>query len=300
MKKLIIAMMLALPMMCAAQEVLTPEQQLEQAQKQLKEAQEALAKAQEAKAKAEEQQAEVEKQKQQIEEQAARVKAEAERIKAEADKIKAETPTATKSGWTAPTQTPRKKTDVTRKENAKVYIAKDGRELKEDPIYLEGAVPVNGEGKVEFSLDLDVSGKSAAQLYDLAYAYLDTLTQDSHQVDETSRIVLVNKEEGVIVCVLKEWMVFRDNFFNLDRSEFEYQLVATAKDNHLNVTLGRIRYNYEPGRKTGFDLPAEEIITDKYGLNRKKTDLARIYGKFRKGTIDRKNQIFNDITAVVQ
>lgn len=269
MRKLIIAMMLALPMMGAAQEVLTPDQQVEQAQKQLEQAQEALKKAQEAKAKAE--------------------------------KDKANAPVTTNSGWTAPVQTSRKNTgSASGKQGKKIYKAKDGRELKEDPMYLEGAVPVNAEGKVEFTLDLDVPGKSASQLYDLAYAYLDTLTQDSHQVDETSRVVLVNKQEGVIVCVMKEWLVFHDNFLNLDRSEFEYQLVVTATDNHLNATLGRIRYNYEPGRKTGFDLPAEEIITDKYGLNRKKTDLARIYGKFRKGTIDRKNEIFNDITAVVR
>jgi len=38
---------------------------------------------------------------------------------------------------------------------------------------------------------------------------------------------------------------------------------------------------------------AEEWITDRYGLNKKQTKLARVSGKFRKKTIDRKDYLFN-------
>lgn len=44
----------------------------------------------------------------------------------------------------------------------------------------------------------------------------------------------------------------------------------------------------------------KNVISDRYALNKKKNGLARIFGKFRKGTIDRKDQIFSDIKALVK
>ncbi len=314
--------MLALPMMAVAQDVTTPEQQqLEQAQKQLEEAKKALeaAKANAEKAKAEaaeaqrkateEAQKQVEAEKAKIEEERAKVQEETERLKAETERINAEaqklnqeaqkaekdTVIPTTSGWSAPVKEERQKPEA-----KKTLTNKEGVVLKEDPKYLEGAVTVNDEGKVEFELNTDANGKSAAEIYQLVYNYLDTLTQDSHQVDETSRIVLVNPQEHVIACVMKEWLVFQNSFLSLDRTEFNYQLVATITDNHLNMVISRINYNYEPGRSTGFDSPAEDVITDKYALNKKKTDLSRIFGKFRKGTINRKDEIFSNISTIIK
>ena len=45
----------------------------------------------------------------------------------------------------------------------------------------------------------------------------------------------------------------------------------------------------------GIETTAENWITDKYGLNKNKTKLSRMSGKFRKKTIDRKDEIFNTI-----
>ena len=42
------------------------------------------------------------------------------------------------------------------------------------------------------------------------------------------------------------------------------------------------------------------MIIDKVALTKKKNDLAKIFGKFRKKTIDRKDQIFSEITALVK
>ena len=118
-----------------------------------------------------------------------------------------------------------------------------------------------------------------------------------------SRIPLVNrnnKNEQIIACIMDEWFVFNQSFISLDRSETKYQLVATISDNHLHLSMTRIVFNYEEGRSTGFKEPAEKVITDKYALTKKKNDLAKIYGKFRRETIDRKNQIFNDLTKLVR
>ena len=298
-----------------AQNVLTPEQQLEKAQKELEEAKKALeaakaqAEAAKVKAEAEKVKAEAEKTKAEAE----RLKAEAERMKQEAEKLKKntensvpatklvpatkkETTTETSegAGWVVPTMTE----EV---EEKKVEKTAEGVVLKEDPKYLAGAIQLNAEGKVEFVLDTQASGKSADEIYNIVFQYMSKLIKNEQNIN--SRIALVNrnnKNEQIIACIMDEWFVFNQSFISLDRSETKYQLVATISDNHLHLSMTRIVFNYEEGRSTGFKEPAENVITDKYALTKKKNDLAKIYGKFRRGTIDRKNQIFNDLTKLVK
>ena len=298
-----------------AQNVLTPEQQLEKAQKELEEAKKALeaakaqAEAAKVKAEAEKVKAEAEKTKAEAE----RLKAEAERMKQEAEKLKKNTENsvpatklvpATKkenttetsegAGWVVPTMTE----EV---EEKKVEKTAEGVVLKEDPKYLAGAIQLNANGKVEFVLDTQASGKSADKIYNIVFQYMSKLIKNEQNIN--SRIALVNrnnKNEQIIACIMDEWFVFNQSFISLDRSETRYQLVATISDNHLHLSMTRIVFNYEEGRSTGFKEPAEKVITDKYALTKKKNDLAKIYGKFRRGTIDRKNQIFNDLTKLVR
>ncbi|MBQ1645356.1 MAG: hypothetical protein II052_00510, partial [Prevotella sp.] len=72
-------------------------------------------------------------------------------------------------------------------------------------------------------------------------------------------------------------------------------------DGHANVTLSRISYQYEQDRpdSQGVETVAEEWITDESALNKKKTKLARYTGKFRRKTIDRKDNIFETIIAAL-
>ena len=127
---------------------------------------------------------------------------------------------------------------------------------------------------------------------------MSELTQGENNIK--SRMALVNKDQHIIANTMDEWLVFSNSFISLDRTEFKYNLVASIKDNHLTLTLERLYYIYEEDRSTGFKAPAEKVITDKYALNKKKTNLAKIFGKFRRLTIDRKDQIFNDLTALVK
>ena len=298
-----------------AQNVLTPEQQLEKAQKELEEAKKALeaakaqAEAAKVKAEAEKVKAEAEKTKAEAE----RLKAEAERMKQEAEKLKKNaensvpatklvpatkkentTETSEGAGWVVPTVTE----EV---EEKKVEKTAEGVVLKEDPKYLAGAIQLNADGKVEFVLDTQASGKSADEIYNIVFQYMSKLIKNEQIIN--SRIALVNrnnKNEQIIACIMDEWFVFNQSFISLDRSETKYQLVATISDNHLHLSMTRIVFNYEEGRSTGFKEPAENVITDKYALTKKKNDLAKIYGKFRRGTIDRKDQIFNDLTKLVR
>ncbi len=316
MKKIFISILMLIPALTMqAQNVLTPEQQLEKAQKELEEAKKALeaakaqAEAAKVKAEAEKIKAEAEKTKAEAE----RLKAEAERMKQEAEKLKKNTENsvpatklvpATKkenttetsegAGWVVPTVTE----EV---EEKKVEKTAEGVVLKEDPKYLAGAIQLNADGKVEFVLDTQANGKSADEIYNIVFQYMSKLIKNEQNIN--SRIALVNrnnKNEQIIACIMDEWFVFNQSFISLDRTETKYQLVATISDNHLHLSMTRIVFNYEEGRSTGFKEPAENVITDKYALTKKKNDLAKIYGKFRRGTIDRKDQIFNNLTKLVR
>lgn len=326
MKKLIISILLFLPLMSVqAQSVLTPQQQLEEAQKKLEEAKKAVeeakqkaeaakkkaeaeaakqkAAAEAAKKKAEEEakrkaaeeaKAKAEKIQQQIKEaeaETARLKAEAARLNAEATATPAPATTASQgSGWVIPT--------ATKKETPKPAAQVNGAKLKEDPKYLEGAITFDEQGKIVFDTEIEAPGKSAAQLYDLVFDYMSGLTQDKES--KASRMALVNKDEHIIVNTMDEWLVFSNSFIALDRTECKYNLIAKITDGKVSLSINHINYIYEEGRQTGFKLPAEEVIIDKVALTKKKNDLARIFGKFRKKTIDRKDQIFNEIAAQVK
>lgn len=318
MKKIFISILMLIPALTMqAQNVLTPEQQLEKAQKELEEAKKALeaakAQAEAAKVKAEAEKVKAEAEKTKAEAERLKAEAEAERMKQEAEKLKKNTENsvpatklvpATKkenttetsegAGWVVPTMTE----EV---EEKKVEKTAEGVVLKEDPKYLAGAIQLNAEGKVEFVLDTQASGKSADEIYNIVFQYMSKLIKNEQNIN--SRIALVNrnnKNEQIIACIMDEWFVFNQSFISLDRTETKYQLVATISDNHLHLSMTRIVFNYEEGRSTGFKEPAENVITDKYALTKKKNDLAKIYGKFRRGTIDRKDQIFNDLTKLVR
>lgn len=314
-----------------AQSVLTPQQQLEEAQKKLEEAKKAVeeakqkaeaakkkaeaeaakqkAAAEAAKKKAEEEakrkaaeeaKAKAEKIQQQIKEaeaETARLKAEAARLNAEANGAAATTATPAPattasqgSGWVIPT--------ATKKETPKPAAQVNGAKLKEDPKYLEGAITFDELGKIVFDTEIEAPGKSATQLYDLVFDYMSGLTQDKES--KASRMALVNKDEHIIANAMDEWLVFSNSFISLDRTECKYNLIAKITDGKVSLSINHINYIYEEGRQTGFKLPAEEVIIDKVALTKKKNDLARIFGKFRKKTIDRKDQIFSEIAALVK
>ena len=267
--------------------------------------------AEEAKAKAEK----IQQQIKEAEAETARLKAEAARLNAEANGAAATTaapeattapsaPAATTatpapattasqgSGWLIPTATKKKK------ETPKPAAQVNGAKLKEDPKYLEGAITFDEQGKIVFDTEIEAPGKSAAQLYDLVFDYMSGLTQDKES--KASRMALVNKDEHIIVNTMDEWLVFSNSFIALDRTECKYNLIAKITDGKVSLSINHINYIYEEGRQTGFKLPAEEVIIDKVALTKKKNDLARIFGKFRKKTIDRKDQIFNEIAALVK
>ena len=105
----------------------------------------------------------------------------------------------------------------------------------------------------------------------------------------------------MIVTSVKEWLVFKDQFFSLDRSRFSFNLVTTCSDGHVSVVMNRLVYRYEENREHGGQvMKAEELINDRNSLNKKKTKMYKGTAKFRRKTIDRKDFLFNDITQMLK
>ena len=162
-----------------------------------------------------------------------------------------------------------------------------------DAKYLEGAVPeVNGQ--VEWRLSIDVPGKSAEWIYDKLGQLFTDMTHAEGQMEQ-SRVALADEATHTLGVRFQEWLVFRNSTLSLDRTEFNFTVIAECTNEHADVKLGRINYVYEENRDGGMTAKAEEWITDKYGLNKSKTKLARLSGKFRRKTIDRKDYIFREI-----
>ena len=211
---------------------------------------------------------------------------------------------AAQSEWEAPTTAKKETKEVkTPKKEPKAVSAQAAattqvaaKNVKDWEYIKEGAVPVVN-GKVTYTHDISLPGKSAQQIYDLAYAALDSLAKEKNQIN--SSIALINRKEHSIVARYQEWMEFSKSFISLDRTKFSYVLMANCTDNKLHLSMERLSYTYEEDRPTGFKTTAENLITDKNAVNKKRTKLVPGMAKFRKKTIDPQKEIFKTIEAAV-
>lgn len=193
------------------------------------------------------------------------------------------------SEWTIPEQAKKNETTVS--------ATKKDNKAKKDPKYLKGAAPLVN-GNVEWTLDLDIPGQSAEQIYNRMYEYMEELTQGEDQLKD-SHIALVNKEDHSIITSVREWLLFKKTAISIDRAATSYKLFAYCKDNHLTLTLSRIIFDYSenmPGRDGIFK--AEEWIADEAALNKKGTKIYPGSARFRRKMIDRKDQIFNEVSKL--
>jgi len=166
-----------------------------------------------------------------------------------------------------------------------------------DAKYLAGAVP-EVDGRVVFTTTIKAPGKSAKQIFDLLKADFERITKESNQFEQ-SRIALADSVKMQVVGNYQEWLVFKNKPLNLDRTRFFYTLIADCSDGEATIQLTRIHYLYDEER-LALTYKAEEWITDKWGLNKKQTKLARVSGKFRRKTIDRKDYLFNRFTKLLE
>ena len=173
----------------------------------------------------------------------------------------------------------------------------NGQAVNPDQKYLVGAVPMV-DGKVVFNTVVETPGKSAAQIYAIVRQYLQSMTKEANQFEQ-SRIILDDSVNYEVAGSYQEWLVFKATALVLDRTRLMYNLDVKCQDGKADITMTRIYYLYEEERDPQ-TFRAEEWITDEVGLTKKKNKLSRVAGKFRRKTIDRKDYLFNKISELLK
>lgn len=172
----------------------------------------------------------------------------------------------------------------------------------------KGKVPVV-DGKVKFMANYTLPGKSKNTIFDTLESWAKERfaanTEEGEWNDKNfihnfdrSGLSMLDKDNGTIVCVGDEEIVFRSTALERDATRIQYTLFITIKDGAISADIRNISYIYDfttsPSR-----VVAEKWITDKYGLN-KKGQLAKYSGKFRAKTIDLADLLFEQIGNIVK
>jgi hypothetical protein len=161
--------------------------------------------------------------------------------------------------------------------------------------YMEGAVTLKN-GYVEFEKSYNVPGKSQEEIFGALQNYIQNSLIDGPESLKQSRMVKADSTNFTIVADLEEWLYFKRKAWVTHRTRFYYQIIAQAEEGRFNIIMRRIHYLYDEEERPGMAEPyhAEEWITDDMALNKEKTKLTRIAGKFRRYTIERKDEIFTN------
>ena len=164
------------------------------------------------------------------------------------------------------------------------------KDKKDDTRYLAGAVP-EVDGKVVFSKEFQIPGKSQAQIYDTMLKWMTERLKENNNAE--SRVVYADEAKGTIAGVGEEWIVFYSSALSLDRTWVNYQITVTCKPGSCLVELEKIRFTYREKEK----YKAEEWITDKYALSKDKKKLVRGLAKWRRKTVDFADDMFFDVAV---
>lgn len=152
----------------------------------------------------------------------------------------------------------------------------------------EGAVPSVG-GKVVFSDSVAIiQGYSAQQVNSIVRTWIDGYLKGNKGPKNK---VVVDKD-GRIDAIAQTDIVFTDNSFSYDKASMNFVLSLNSTADKCSIAISRITYNYNDG--DGMELIiAEDYITDDNAVNKKRTRLYPITGKFRRKTIDTVEDIFS-------
>jgi hypothetical protein len=161
-----------------------------------------------------------------------------------------------------------------------------------DPKYMEGAVPVI-EGKVKFTAEMNIGSMSREQIYETLLEWAKNRFKP--EANANARVLYNNADKGSIAIAGDEFIIFSSTSLALDKTRIYYNLVIFCETGKCNIEMSRIRYWYEEERNGGEKFNAEERITDELALNKTKTKLYPIFGKFRRKTIDLKDELFKEI-----
>ncbi|MCR4582738.1 MAG: DUF4468 domain-containing protein [Prevotella sp.] len=169
-------------------------------------------------------------------------------------------------------------------------------EQKDAKYLAPDAVPIVN-GKVCWKQTIEAPGKSARQIYDIVLRQLEKMTRESNQI-KNSLVVLQDSAKCELGASYHEWLVFRNSALSLDRTRLNFHLLANCFDGRAEIRMTNVTYDYDEARDP-MHYSAEEWIDDKSAVNKKRTRLYPISGKFRRKTIDRKDFIFSKFQSLL-
>lgn len=171
-------------------------------------------------------------------------------------------------------------------------VAKNNKKDNSNPKYLAGAITLT-DGKITFTDEINTPSMNKSELYDALLKWANGKFNPGNSIN--SRVAYTNEEKGEIVASGEEYLVFSSSALSLDRTRIYYYFLIETEDGKCKLNMSRIRYWYDENRDGGEKYSAEEWITDDLALNKKKTKLAPICGKFRRETIDLKDNLFKSV-----
>ena len=163
----------------------------------------------------------------------------------------------------------------------------------DDANYLAGAVPEQN-GIITFKQTFSVPGKTQAEIYPVMLDYIKKLVANGRQ---DLRTRLVSDADNTVVANVEEVMTFKKKFLNWDHTYFRYLISAECTaDSKVVMMITKIgyRYGFDQEGNGGEDYKAEEWISDREALNKAGNKLLPRSGKFRRKTVDRVKEIFDD------
>lgn len=151
-----------------------------------------------------------------------------------------------------------------------------------DSRYMAGAVPeVNG--KVVLTRTVEVpAGLTLQEVMNRVDAWLVRCTKDE-RMHYNQRLPKVADNELQHSYSME--LTFSKSFLAHDFAELAYVLAVRYEGGQLIMEMSHINYKYNENNKLT-KYTAEEMIIDKYALNKKKTKLIFGFKKFRMKTID--------------
>ncbi|MBQ8098466.1 MAG: DUF4468 domain-containing protein [Bacteroidaceae bacterium] len=162
--------------------------------------------------------------------------------------------------------------------------------------YGKGKVKVE-EGLVVFEKEVTVDGKSKSQIHDALLGFTNQLiAQTNEAFDHYAKITMDNKEEGILVSNQAEILSFSNTKWNKDEAQMTYRIMFYYDEGKYRMRLQDFVYNYEEER----NIKAEKWITDRVAISKDGKKLRKDTGKFRRLTIDRVHQLFDEAEKAVR
>lgn len=148
--------------------------------------------------------------------------------------------------------------------------------------YMAGAVP-EVKGKVVLTRTVEVpAGLTQQEVMNRVDAWLVRCTKDE-RMHYNQR--LPKAADNELQHSYSMELTFSKSFLAHDFAELAYVLAVRYEGGQLIMEMSHINYKYNENNKLN-KYTAEEMIVDKYALNKKKTKLIFGFKKFRMKTID--------------